>query len=76
MKTKKGQKVNWAQIIFNNLCSELDRWYRYVKDNKGDKKKNLSISRGIGMLRIIKGIKKNLSIWCGIGKNLSVFVCA
>jgi len=20
------------------LCSELDRWYKYVKDNKGDKK--------------------------------------
>ncbi len=64
MKTKKGQKVNWAQIIFNNLCSELDRWYRYVKDNKGDKKKNLSICRGIGMLRIIKGIKKKLVNIC------------
>jgi len=20
------------------MCSELDRWYKYVKDNKGDKK--------------------------------------
>jgi hypothetical protein len=29
---------NWAQIIFNSLCSELDQWYKYVKDNKGDKK--------------------------------------
>jgi hypothetical protein len=34
----KGQKVDWAQIIFNSLCSELDRWYKYVKENKGDKK--------------------------------------
>jgi hypothetical protein len=38
MRVEKGQKVNWAQIIYNNLCSELDRWYKYVKDNKGDKK--------------------------------------
>jgi hypothetical protein len=38
LRAKKGQKVDWAQIIFNNLCSELDRWYKYVKDNKGDKK--------------------------------------
>jgi hypothetical protein len=38
MRIEKGQKVNWAHIIFNSLCSELDRWYKYVKDNKGDKK--------------------------------------
>jgi hypothetical protein len=38
MSVKKGQKVDWAQIIFNNMCSELDRWYKYVKENKGDKK--------------------------------------
>jgi hypothetical protein len=25
-------------IIFNSLCSELDRCYKYVKDNKRDKK--------------------------------------
>jgi len=31
---KKGYKVDWAQIIFNSLCSELDRWYKYVKENK------------------------------------------
>jgi hypothetical protein len=36
---EKGHKVDWAQIIFNSLCSELDRWYKYVKENKGDKKK-------------------------------------
>ncbi len=36
VKAKKGQHVDWSQIIFNSLCSELDRWY--VKDNKGDKK--------------------------------------
>jgi len=38
MKTKKGKKVDWAQIIYINLCSELDQWYKYVKENKGDKK--------------------------------------
>ncbi len=38
MRAKKGQKVDWAQIIFNSLCSELDMWYKYVKENKGDKK--------------------------------------
>jgi hypothetical protein len=38
MRIEKGQKVNWAQIIFNSLCSELDWWYKYVKENKGDKK--------------------------------------
>jgi hypothetical protein len=38
MKIEKGQHVNWAHIIFNSLCSELDRWYKYVKENKGDKK--------------------------------------
>ncbi len=35
---EKGQKVDWAQIIFNSLCNELDKWYRYVKENKRDKK--------------------------------------
>ncbi len=34
---KKGQKVDWAHIIYNSLCSELDRWYKDVKENKGDK---------------------------------------
>jgi hypothetical protein len=24
-------------IIYNNLCSELNWWYKYVKENKGDK---------------------------------------
>jgi hypothetical protein len=38
VRIKKGQKVDWAEIIFNSLCSELDWWYKYVKDNKGDKK--------------------------------------
>ncbi len=38
MKAKKGQKVDWAQIIYNRLCCESDQWYKYVKDNKGDKK--------------------------------------
>ncbi len=38
MRAEKGQKVHWAHIIFNSLCSELDTWYKYVKDNKGDRK--------------------------------------
>ncbi len=38
VRTEKGQKVDWAHIIFNSLCNELDRWYKYVKENKGDKK--------------------------------------
>ncbi len=38
MKVEKGQKVDWTQTIFNSQCSELDRWYKYVKDNKWDKK--------------------------------------
>jgi hypothetical protein len=25
-------------MIFNSLCNELDMWYKYVKENKGDKK--------------------------------------
>ncbi len=24
--------------MYNSLCSELDRWYKYVKENKGSKK--------------------------------------
>ncbi len=38
MRIVKGKKVDWAQIIYNSLCSELDQWYKYVKDNKGDKR--------------------------------------
>ncbi len=26
MKVEDGIKVDWAQIIFNNLCNELDKW--------------------------------------------------
>ncbi len=37
MRAEKGKKVDWAQIIYNSLCSELDRWYKYVVENKGDK---------------------------------------
>ncbi len=51
MSVKKGQKVDWAQIIFNIIRSERDWWYKYVKENKEDK--YLSICFGIG---------KNLSI--------------
>jgi hypothetical protein len=38
VEVEKGQHVDWAHIIFNSLCSEMDRWYKYVKENKGDKK--------------------------------------
>jgi hypothetical protein len=38
MKVEKGKKVDWVQIIYNSLCNELDRWYKYAKENKGDKK--------------------------------------
>jgi hypothetical protein len=38
MKVEKGKKVDLAQIIYNSLCSELDWWYKYVKDKKGDQK--------------------------------------
>jgi hypothetical protein len=38
MKAKKGHEVDWAKNIFNSLCSELDWWYKYVRENKGDKK--------------------------------------
>ncbi len=30
VRTKKGYKVDWAHTIFNSLCNELDRWYKYV----------------------------------------------
>ncbi len=29
--------MDWAQIIYNSLCDELDWWFKYVKENKGDK---------------------------------------
>jgi hypothetical protein len=38
MIVEKWKKVDWAHIIYNSLCSELNWWYKYVKDNKGDKK--------------------------------------
>jgi meiotically up-regulated gene 157 (Mug157) protein len=38
MRAKKKEKVDWAKNIFNSLCSELDWWYKYVKENKGNKK--------------------------------------
>jgi hypothetical protein len=38
MRTNKGKKVDWAQIMYNSLCTALDQWYKYVKENKGDKK--------------------------------------
>jgi hypothetical protein len=38
MRAQKWKKVNWAQTMFNNLCNKLERWHKYVKENKGDKK--------------------------------------
>ncbi len=28
MKVEEGIEVAWAKIMFNNLCSELDRWIK------------------------------------------------
>jgi hypothetical protein len=28
MKVEEGIEVDWAQILFNNLCSEFDRWMK------------------------------------------------
>ncbi len=28
MKVEEGIVVDWAQILFYNLCSELDRWMK------------------------------------------------
>jgi hypothetical protein len=38
VRVEKGQKVDWAHIIYNSLCIELDQWYKCVEENKGDKK--------------------------------------
>jgi hypothetical protein len=43
MKVKEGTKVDWPYIMFNNLCSELDRWTKMkvkmqVDVKHGDKK--------------------------------------
>jgi len=38
VRAKKGQKVDWTQIIFNILLNELDRWYKYVKEIRGIRK--------------------------------------
>jgi hypothetical protein len=37
-RAEKGQKVDWAQIIYNSFYNDLNRWYKYVKKKKGDKK--------------------------------------
>jgi hypothetical protein len=38
MRVEKWKRVDSAHIIYNSLCRELDWWYKYVKENKGDKK--------------------------------------
>jgi hypothetical protein len=30
--------------MYNSLCSELVQWYKYVKENKGDKKEKCQSS--------------------------------
>ncbi len=52
MKVKTVKKVDWAQIMYNSLCSELDQWYKYVKGIKGQG--HMSINPDVG--------KKNLTI--------------
>jgi hypothetical protein len=34
---RKGIEGRLGTIIYNRLCSELDSWYKYVKENQGDK---------------------------------------
>jgi hypothetical protein len=43
MRTEKGQKVDWAQIIFNSLCNELDWWYKHVKHKRKIRKIHVSL---------------------------------
>jgi hypothetical protein len=38
MRVEKRKKVDWAQIMSNNLCNELDQWYKYTKKKEGNKK--------------------------------------
>jgi len=40
----KVEKVDRAQIIYNSLCSELDWWYKYVKENKEDQKETCQLA--------------------------------
>ncbi len=28
MKVEEGLEVDWAHIMFNNMCNELDRWIK------------------------------------------------
>jgi len=53
VKVKKEHKVDWAQITFNSLWSELDRWCKYVEDNKGGEERYLSICLGIGKTLLV-----------------------
>jgi hypothetical protein len=34
IRTKKKKKVDWVQIMFNNLYNNQYQWYKYVKENK------------------------------------------
>jgi hypothetical protein len=35
---EEGIEVAWAQIMFNNLCTELDRWIKMQEKMQMDKK--------------------------------------
>ncbi len=54
MKVKEGIKVNWAQILFNNLCSEVNRWTNMQEKMQASesmkKKKIISFSTGFGKI--------------------------
>ncbi len=38
IKVEEGIEVAWAQIMFNNLCTELDRWIKMQEKMQMDKK--------------------------------------
>jgi hypothetical protein len=38
IESKKGVKGRLGTYYIQYMCSELDKWYKYVKENNGDKK--------------------------------------
>ncbi len=38
MKMEEGIEVDWAQIMFNNLCNELDKWTKMHENMQVDGK--------------------------------------
>ncbi len=38
MKVEEGLEVDWAHIVFNHLCSELDKWTKMLEKMQMDGK--------------------------------------